>query len=105
MLSQTENKWPQTSTFARLSMLEQKRPIIFQKLKFTLTPIATTTSPESQTYPVTTGAIFHKLSPKLQHSRYPFSPDQQSAETTEADWQSRNDGEESRKEGEAAGRE
>lgn len=81
-----------------------------KKLKFTLTPIATTTSPESQTYPVTTGAIFHKLSPKLQHSRYPFSPDQQSAETTEADWRGgareteRNGaGEEYRKEGEAAG--
>lgn len=44
-------------------------------------------SPEIQTHPVTTGAIFHKLSPKLQHSRYPSSPAvQQSAETTEADW-------------------
>lgn len=44
-------------------------------------------SPEFQTHPVTTGAIFHKLSPKLQYSRYPFSPTaQQSAETTEADW-------------------
>lgn len=31
------------------------------------------TSAESRTYPVTTGAIFHKLSPKLQHSRDPLS--------------------------------
>lgn len=43
-------------------------------------------SPESQTYPVTTGAIFHKLSPKLQDSRDPLSQSLPAAETTEADW-------------------
>lgn len=42
-------------------------------------------SPESQTYPVTTGAIFHKLSPKLQDSRDPLSQTLPAAETTEAD--------------------
>ncbi len=41
---------------------------------------------ESQTYPVTTGAIFHKLSPKLQDSRDPLSQTLPATETTEADW-------------------
>ncbi len=47
-------------------------------------------SPESQTYPVTTGAIFHKLSPKLQDSRDPLSQTLPAAETTEqtGDWRS-----------------
>lgn len=61
-------------------------------LYFFQTPLPTA-SPEPQTHPVTTGAIFHKLSPKLQYSRYPFAPTAlQSAETTEADWRCRDDG-------------
>lgn len=73
-------------------MLEHKQPILSEKLKFTLTPV----QPPALNLRLTLSQQAPSSTNSHQNSntRDIFSPqDQQSAETTEADWRCRDAGE------------